>query len=1040
MAPADTARVYDLEAHHIVDRIKPLDGEVHGFADELLVFVVEDVRQLTDSQGWAWSRRHDVENLIAALMREKTLREKGTRGHIVEYRYLIRKGHDTTEVKEYKQVQPMRVELYKGKQRAILRVPPGELQDEQLKQIMRFFQPKRLGYDPTHSTLSYSMRPKPHFEPDAMDDLLEGEYGRDGALINMKGIGTYGPDGEKLFRGDHHMRYGPDGFLEPILDARPRHGAHVQRGWYRAESGRLEIEDVAVRRFHLICNVVDLLKKTGRIQTGRWTNDPEVFPDDLLREQILPFPPNDRQRYCPQEFCDTAGETVVIIRGAEGNNSNVINGEYALVGSYNGKGLFQKLDRGATHHEDHANKWLRYSAARKTWMVGDTKDVYVNNSAGWCCSRDLAVDEPWQVRKWMVMNNKGWEDQALELVHLVSTEARFKRRVPNAATHFEESKKPTWHRLTAYATFPNHECRVFPIAQGSLTYGHGSIDGISMGRVWQGGLSNAYFVEALNAISLRPALVRRLFFAYDCAKSVYSVRLFKNGVWLCVEVDDFVPKSDDKAFPLCCRHEQFPQVLWPSIVEKAYAKACTARFEDSDQDSGGWEAIGGGGRVEEALVDLTGGVGGCFSARDVSPDRLFVYFHEMQRYCLWVCRVNLHAAVANGMAFNPYANYAVNRAVHFQGECFVQLRCVDRKHPDVGLEAAVPWDLHPELLKAYPGRGSEGYMWLSVHDFHQYFDEIFECRLVNSPDVGIAGMPAPSLPIAKMFPDPDWVKWAKQHLREREDPLEALNDDVDLSHLFDPQRRASSASPLLPVNGVVPGATPGTTGMPGSRGGAVALGAVAKGAGHAWEQITDRSPVFYEHVFATEGSVTAHKPPQLAVTLPEAPCEIAVACEQVDNRLFQVGKKRKTYPALLLKVYQKVATLGADHGKLRVFSQDLVCKSEWTNTRSAMVAWRCKSGGEFKVLCNMGAAVVVDRLIFRVYASVPYVDAHVSPSLTAEKLVEDKEPPRGIKCTLCGSVVPERLFRTDRPEPLTEDLDELRVRHQKEKELACPTM
>ncbi|CAK0855834.1 unnamed protein product [Prorocentrum cordatum] len=64
MAPADTARVYDLEAHHIVDRIKPLDGEVHGFADELLVFVVEDVRQLTDSQGWAWSRRHDVENLI----------------------------------------------------------------------------------------------------------------------------------------------------------------------------------------------------------------------------------------------------------------------------------------------------------------------------------------------------------------------------------------------------------------------------------------------------------------------------------------------------------------------------------------------------------------------------------------------------------------------------------------------------------------------------------------------------------------------------------------------------------------------------------------------------------------------------------------------------------------------------------------------------------------------------------------------------------------------------------------------------------------
>jgi len=422
-------------------------------------------------------------------------------------------------------------------------------------------------------------------------------------------------------------------------------------------------------------------------------------------------------------------------------------------------------------------------------------------------------------------------------------------------------------------------------------------------------------------------------------------------------------------------------------------------------------------------------VGGCFSTRDVSPDRLFVYFHEMQRYCLWVCRVNLHTAATNGMAFNPYANYAVNRAVHFQGECFVQLRCVDKKHPDVGLEAALPWDVLPELQRSYPGKSREGYMWLSAHDFHAYFDEVFECRLVNSPDVGIAGMPAPTLPIAKMFPDPDWFRWAKQHLREREDPLQDLSDDVDLSHLFDPHRRASPASQ---VGGVVPGSR-----------GSNSIGALAQGAGHAWEPITDRSPAFYEHVFATEGTVTPHKPPQLTVCLPEAPCEIAVACEQVDNRLFQVGKTRKTYPALLLKVYQSVASLGVDHGKTRVYSQDLVCKSEWTQTRGAMVAWRCKTGGEFKVMCNITGSkesVIVDRLIFRVYASVPYVDAHASPSLTAERLVEDREPPRGIKCTLSGSVVPERLFRVDKPEPLTEDLDELRARHQKEKEFACPTM
>merc|ERR1740121_573281 len=248
--------------------------------------------------------------------------------------------------------------------------------------------------------------------------------------------------------------------------------------------------------------------------------------------------------------------------------------------------------------------------------------------------------------------------------------------------------------------------------------------------------------------------------------------------------------------------------------------------------------------------------------------------------------------------------------------------------------------------------------------------------------------------------------------------------------------------------------------MVGGRGSSISVFPTKNGAGHAWEPLTDRSPVFYEHVFATEGTVTPHKPPQLTVHLPEAPCEVAVACEQVDNRLFQVGKTRKTYPALLLKVYQGVGSLGDKHGKTRVYRRDLVCKSEWTSTRSAMVAWRSKSGGEFKVLCSMKQTtnvdptmndsadgkdgpkdhVVVDRLIFRVYASEPYVDAHASLSLTPEQLVEDKEPPRGIRCTLSGSVVPEGLFRADRPEPLTEDLDDLRARHQKEKELACPTM
>lgn len=55
--------------------------------------------------------------------------------------------------------------------------------------------------------------------------------------------------------------------------------------------------------------------------------------------------------------------------------------------------------------------------------------------------------------------------------------------------------------------------------------------------------------------------------------------------------------------------------IWPSLIEKAYAKIHTLRFSSSaitEDDMGGWEAIGGGGKVEDALADLTGGVAGRF--------------------------------------------------------------------------------------------------------------------------------------------------------------------------------------------------------------------------------------------------------------------------------------------------------------------------------------------------------------------------------------------------------------------------------------------
>jgi len=303
-----------------------------------------------------------------------------------------------------------------------------------------------------------------------------------------------------------------------------------------------------------------------------------------------------------------------------------------------------------------------------------------------------------------------------------------------------------WARLVDFGmsgTFPG-SCVVFEEISEATT---------NCGRVYQGQLENAYFVEALNAITLRPKLARRLFHWWDVDLSVYILRIFRNGTWVRVEVDDYVPVPNavnlgDEGAPFPCRSEHFPRVLWPSLVEKAYAKVTTLRGPGI-YPTGGWEALGGGGRVEEALADLTGGVAGSFLTRDVAPDRLFVYFHELQRHCLFVCRVHLEYCAKHGIKLNPLNPYAINRAAHFEGSCFVQVFAPGSSpRSGYGNGGLSMFTVPREVEQMFPEKTKDGFFWVSIFDFHRCFEEIFECRLTNSEDVGIAMMPPSQLPNA----------------------------------------------------------------------------------------------------------------------------------------------------------------------------------------------------------------------------------------------------------------------------------------------------
>lgn len=120
-------------------------------------------------------------------------------------------------------------------------------------------------------------------------------------------------------------------------------------------------------------------------------------------------------------------------------------------------------------------------------------------------------------------------------------------------------------------------------------------DRIKATDVQQGSIGDCFLLSAIAAVAAaRRELVRSLFVAYDISKGVYGVRLFLNGTWDYVIVDDLVAVDDegDKLYAKC----EDVNELWLPVLEKAIAKACCA-YENLD-----------GGFTEWALEVITGGL------------------------------------------------------------------------------------------------------------------------------------------------------------------------------------------------------------------------------------------------------------------------------------------------------------------------------------------------------------------------------------------------------------------------------------------------
>jgi len=145
----------------------------------------------------------------------------------------------------------------------------------------------------------------------------------------------------------------------------------------------------------------------------------------------------------------------------------------------------------------------------------------------------------------------------------------------NTAPHTTQAQALKWKRFNAQEHIPVSRQ-----------------NGFRPSDVLQGAVGDCWFLSGLAVIAERHDLIERIFpFVEKSAQGVYEVRLFLDGEWREIVVDDFLPvaKQGKLAF---AKHSQ--NQIWVPLVEKAYAKAHSS-----------YQAISGG-FVSEAMFDLTG--------------------------------------------------------------------------------------------------------------------------------------------------------------------------------------------------------------------------------------------------------------------------------------------------------------------------------------------------------------------------------------------------------------------------------------------------
>ncbi|CAG7733320.1 unnamed protein product, partial [Allacma fusca] len=236
-----------------------------------------------------------------------------------------------------------------------------------------------------------------------------------------------------------------------------------------------------------------------------------------------------------------------------------------------------------------------------------------------------------------------------------------------------------------------------------------------------GALGDCWFVSSIATVASKPQLVRKLILTQVVDPAgVYILRLFKDGVWKTVIIDDLIP-CDESNCPVFAQAKG--KQLWVSLLEKAQAKLY-----------GSYHALKNGSTYE-GLISLTGSptqtINFKHEHKPLDSKKLgevwqTLLSHSEEGFLIGITcgspEVSEQEYEAVGL-ISEHA-YSVLQVRSIRGLRLLQLRNPWGKHSWKG-----DWSLGSrlwtsELLeKLNPSKENDGTFWISFQDTVKYFPE-----------------------------------------------------------------------------------------------------------------------------------------------------------------------------------------------------------------------------------------------------------------------------------------------------------------------------